>query len=99
MRDITTPIKVWRVLTSLFACLFLDRLVLVNPPRHALLVRVLEAEVVRLLDVEVGEHVRQQLVSQRGALKDDDGESGETWSVRGEIVKQEKLSAIEKINL
>ena len=75
------------MLTSLFAGLFLDGLVLVNPPRHALLVRVLEAEVVRLLDVEVGEHVRQQLVSQRGALKDD---VGETWSVRGEIVKAEK---------
>ena len=60
---------------------------MVNPPRHALLVGVLEAEVVRLLDVEVGEHVRQELVSQRGALKDD---VGETWSVRGEIVKAEK---------
>ena len=57
------------ILTSLFAGLFLDGLVLVDPPGDALLVRVLQAEVLRLQDVQVGEHVGQQLVAQGGSLK------------------------------
>ena len=57
------------ILTSLFAGLFLDGLVLVDPPGDALLVRVLQAEVVRLQDVEVGEHVSQEFVAQSCSLK------------------------------
>ena len=55
--------------TSLFAGLLLDGLVLVYPPGDALLVSVLQPEVVGLQDVEMGEDVRQQLVTQRGALQ------------------------------
>ena len=59
-----TVYSVLTILTSLFAGLFLDRLVLVNPPGHTLLVRVLEAEVVRLQDVEMGKNVSEEFVAE-----------------------------------
>ena len=59
-----TLYNVLTILTSLFAGLFLDRLVLVNPPGHTLLVRVLEAEVVRLQDVEMGKNVSEEFVAE-----------------------------------
>ena len=70
------------VLTSLLACLFLDGFVLVYPARHTLLVRVLEAEVVRLQDVEVSEDVREQLVAERGALKHGHQVRDDSWDTR-----------------
>ena len=70
------------VLTSLLACLFLDGFVLVDPARHTLLVRVLEAEVVRLQDVEVSEDVREQLVAERGALKHEHQVRDDSWDTR-----------------
>ena len=59
-----TVYSVLTILTSLFAGLFLDRLVLVNPPGHTLLVRVLQAEVVRLQDVEMGKNVSEEFVAE-----------------------------------
>ena len=59
-----TVYSVLTILTSLFAGLFLDRLVLVNPPGHTLLVSVLEAEVVRLQDVEMGKNVSEEFVAE-----------------------------------
>ena len=64
-----TLYSVLTILTSLFAGLFLDRLVLVNPPGHALLVRVLQPEVVRLQDVEMSKNMGEELVAQTGSLK------------------------------
>ena len=74
------------VLTSLLACLFLDGFVLVYPARHTLLVRVLEAEVVRLQDVEMGKNVSEEFVVEGGALKHESCQS-----VPAEIVKREKF--------
>ena len=74
--------------------MFLDRLVLVNPPGHTLLVRVLQAEVVRLQDVEVGKNMGQQFIAECGSLKHQTCQS-----VPAEIVKREKLSARKKIGL
>ena len=74
--------------------MFLDRLVLVNPPGHALLVRVLQAEVVRLQDVEMSKDMGQQLVAECCSLKHEICQS-----VPAEIVNREKLSARNKISL
>jgi hypothetical protein len=49
--------------------LLLDGLVGVDPPGDALLVRVLEAEVVCLHDVQLAENDLQQFAAQRSALK------------------------------
>ena len=62
------------MLTSLFAGLFLDGLVLVNPPRHALLVGVLEAEVILLDDVHLVVHLLHQLLPRRFLLQRKDDE-------------------------
>ena len=67
---------------------------LVNPPGHALLVRVLQAEVVRLQDVEMSKDMGQQLVAECGSLKHEICQS-----VPAEIVNREKLSARKKISL
>ena len=67
---------------------------LVNPPGHALLVRVLQAEVVRLQDVEMSKDMGQQLVAECGSLKHEICQS-----VPAEIVNREKLSARNKISL
>ena len=49
--------------TSLFAGLFLDGLVLVDPSCDTLLVRVLEPKVICLQNVEMGKNVSQELVT------------------------------------
>ena len=67
---------------------------LVNPPGDALLVRVLQAEVVRLQDVEMSKNMGQQLVAECGSLKHEICQS-----VPAEIVNREKLSARNKISL
>jgi len=57
------------LVTFLFGGLLLDGLVGVDPPGDALLVRVLEAEVVCLHDVQLAEDDLQQFAAQRSALQ------------------------------
>ncbi len=59
--------------TFLLGSLFLDSLVGVDPAGDALLVRVLQAEIVRLHDVQLAEDDLEQLAAQRPALKQSDG--------------------------
>ena len=75
------------MLTSLFAGLFLDGLVLVNPPGDTLLVCVLQAEVVRLQDVEMSKNMSQQFVAKCGSLKHQTCQT-----LPAEIVNREKIS-------
>ena len=51
------------VYTSLFACLLLDGLVLVDPSGDALFVCVLKPKVIRLQNVEMSKNVSQELVT------------------------------------